>query len=238
MSKIFDAYKKRSGGTPDLAFELTRSGEIALFPTPSSQQLLEFNELANMLLRLRRLDRGTTLGFASTVSGEGASYVSFHAAQQLAHSLKQRVVWIDGNFKSPQRRLQPDQDHSFASLLQDPNRVRDLNTSEELILVPGGTQLVRHTGIFASEVYPTLLQSLAERFDFTIIDMPPILESVETALMSAGTDGLLVVIESKRLKREVIKHGIDSLQEKQAVVLGTVINRREYDLPKIIYDRL
>jgi len=40
------------------------------------------------------------------------------------------------------------------------------------------------------------------------------------------------------LKWEVIKSGIDSLREKDVPVLGAVINRRRYELPKFIYDRL
>ena len=56
--------------------------------------------------------------------------------------------------------------------------------------------------------------------------------------MAAGADGLLLVIEQKYLKREIVEHGLRILQDKGVQVLGTVINRRQYLLPKIIYDRL
>ncbi|MFH1842203.1 MAG: CpsD/CapB family tyrosine-protein kinase [bacterium] len=238
MSKIFEAYKKRTGGDPDLAFELTRSGEVALFPTPPSRQLAEFSELANMMLRLRRPETGLVLSFASSVSGEGSSYVSYNAALQLAHTLNQKVIWIDANFKSPQRKLYSSRNLTFAAVLQEPESLRDLAPDNNLTLVPGGADLPRHTSVFASQTFPSMLRYLSGKFDFTIIDMPPILESVETGLMAVATDGMLIVIESKRLKWEVVKHGLDSLQEKHVKVLGTVINRREYDLPKIIYDRI
>lgn len=56
--------------------------------------------------------------------------------------------------------------------------------------------------------------------------------------MAAGADGFLLVIEQKYLKVEVINHGIQGLRDKGVHLLGTVINRRTYDLPKVIYDRL
>jgi len=49
---------------------------------------------------------------------------------------------------------------------------------------------------------------------------------------------MMLVIRQRFLKREVVGHGIDSLRAKSVNVMGAVINRRTFDLPKVIYDRL
>ncbi|MBU8869978.1 MAG: hypothetical protein KOO60_03775 [Gemmatimonadales bacterium] len=246
MSKIFDAYRKsvennladRVDVVPDLAREISRAGSLQLFPYLLGNQAEEFRLLANRLLNMRIGQRGVVLAFASTSSGEGASFVSYNAASALANVYHQKVVWLDGNFLSPQQKLKTSQQVSFSSLLQDPPQAASLPKDQSPLLLPGGNNLIGARGLFADEQYPKLLGILASQFDFVIIDSPPVLNSTDTALMVAETDGLLLVIEQKHLKYEVIQHGIQSLEEKGGKVMGTIINRRQFDLPKMIYDRL
>ena len=238
MSKIFDAYRKKVGGLSDLSLDIRQAGSVTLFPSPGGTQKSDFNKLANRLLGLRMENRGAILSFGSSASGEGASFVSYNAAMMLATVYDQKVVWIDGNFLSPQKKLIGQDRNTFSSLLKDPGRIDDLIASDNPLLVPGGADLMEARGLVADRNFHDLLANLARRFDFTIIDLPPVLNSTDTALMAAGTDGLLLVIEQKFLKREVIEHGLQGLRDKGVQVLGSVINRRTFDLPKVIYDRL
>lgn len=238
MSKIFDAYRKQLGESPDLVVEIAKAGSLSLYPGPHGRQRDEFNALANRLLGLRVPNRGMILAFSSSAAQEGASFVSYNTAMYLATVFGQKVAWIDGNFLSPQARLQGLEGDTLSSLLQEPDRVHDLVVTENPLLVPGGQSLQRVKGLIASKNYPELLQYLSRRFDFTLLDLPPILETTDTALMASATDGFLLVIEQKYLKREVIQHGVAALKSKGVQVLGSVINRRTFELPKVIYERL
>ncbi|MHB8078591.1 MAG: P-loop NTPase family protein [Candidatus Krumholzibacteriia bacterium] len=238
MSKIYEAYRKRVGDEPDLAVELGRLGTVGLYPPPEGKQKDEFNQLANRLLGLKPDIRGTVLGFASTAAGEGASFVSFNAAMCLATIYKRRVAWIDANFQSPQKQLLYHDGPTLSTLLQHPERLENLSLSANPVLIPAGSDLEAVRGLFADQKCHELVRALSRLFEFTLIDLPPVSTSTDTALMAAATDGLTLVVEQRFLKREVILHGIESLRAKSVRVLGTVINRRSYDLPKVIYDRL
>lgn len=238
MSKIFDAYRKRVGEFPDLAVEIGKAGIVSLYPSPQGSQQDDFNRLANRILGLRFENRGTSLAFSSSVSKEGASFVSYNAAVFLATVFNQKVVWIDANYRSPQRKLLGLEVPTLSSFLQEPDRVHDLPAVENPVLIPGGADLQKNKGFFADSNYQDLLTNLTSRFDFVFLDIPPILDTTDAALMAAGTDGLLLVIEQKFLKREVIEHGVNGLKDKGVQVLGTVINRRTFELPKVIYERL
>lgn len=238
MSKIFDAYKKRAGESVDVAREVARAGTLTLYPLPAEQQLSDFSRLANRMLDLRFDGRGVAVGFASTASGEGASYVSYNTAMILAQVYHQNVAWIDANFRSPQAKLQGPERATLAALLQDPGRADELVVDANPFLIGAGASLQNVTGLFADGGYRKLLARLCDRFDFVILDLPPVLESSDTSLMASRTDGLLLVIEQKFLKWEVVHHGVQGLQEKNVNVLGSVINRREFILPKVLYDRL
>ena len=238
MSKIYEAYRKRVGDEPDLTMELGRLGTVGLFPPPDGKQKDEFNQLANRLLGLKPDIRGAVLAFASTASGEGASFVSYNAAVCLATIYQRKVAWIDANFQSPQKQLLYQDGPTLSALLQHPGRVEDLRLAGNPVVIPGGADLAATRGLFADQRCHELVRSLARLFDFTLIDLPPVSSTTDTALMAAATDGLTLVIEQRYLKREVIGHGVEALHAKSVRVLGTVINRRSYDLPKAIYDRL
>jgi succinoglycan biosynthesis transport protein ExoP len=238
MSKIFDAYRKQAASRPDVQAQIGRVGTIQLYPPPGPQQQADFARLATQLLALRRQDRGTVLAVASSVAGEGASFVSYNVAMVLAAEYGQRVCWVDANYKAPQTKLWGAHGPTFADLLGAPSRVADLEGGINPTLVPAGRDLPYAKNVLASRAYADLLAGLAGRFDIILLDIPPMLASMDTALMAAGTDGFLLVIEQKHLKWEVIEHGLEALRDKGVHTLGAVINRRSFALPKIIYDRL
>lgn len=238
MSKIYEAYRKRLGDDVDLTVEIGRVGTAALYPMPDATQQGEFSQLANRLLDLKREDRGAVIAFASSAAGEGASFVSYNTALMLAGVYNQKVAWVDANFQAPQSRLADSEGPSLSTLLQHPDRLADLRVSGNPTLVAAGANLMMLRGLFADQKCRDLMQAFGSRFDFTLIDLPPVLSTTDSALMAAATDGLTLVIEQRYLKREIITHGMEALHAKSVRVLGAVINKRSYDLPKVIYDRL
>lgn len=238
MTKILEGYRKLGGGKLELADLLRPAGAISLFPSPQEAQQKEFSRLANRMLDLKARNLRSVFAVAASMPGEGASFVSYHLACALARDYAQKVVWVDANYLSPQRALQDAGPHTLCALLQDPERGRELPVDPSPVLVPGGEKLQSVRGLLTDEPYPAMLAVLAERFDFCLLDLPPLLKSTDCALMASRTSGLLLVIEQKYLKWEVLKEGVRAMQDMGVEVIGSVINRRRYDLPKFLYDRL
>jgi Mrp family chromosome partitioning ATPase len=239
MSKILEAMRKASPGEAPREYEVRlktlESG--GLFPLPNQQQLVEFNNLANNLLALHDGRSGMVITFASTTSGEGASFVSFNIARQLAFMIERPVAWVDGNFLSPQRQVQY-QDLNFRRLLQHPDDMIDLKLPGDLTVVGHGDAPIKSVNLLNSDNYLRLLSALQERFFFVIMDGPPINESVDLVHLAEPTAGVVIVIESRRLKHQVVQHGIDTLRSQNVHVLGTVLNKRVFDIPDFIYRKL
>ena len=80
MSKILDAMRKASrGGSPgDYRYQLETIEGGNLYPVPDKRQLAEFEKIANILIAMHEGTVGKVVTFASTTSGEGASYVSYN----------------------------------------------------------------------------------------------------------------------------------------------------------------
>ncbi len=62
-----------------------------------------------------------------------------------------------------------------------------------------------------SERLPSLLTKIRGDFDFILVKSPPILSAPEVSLIEKSCEGILFVIESKRLERETIERALESL---------------------------
>lgn len=236
MSNIYQAYKKQGVDYPDIAERLQRAGSLQLFPQPHQSQQEEFSRLSLRLLKMKEEERGLVIAMASSATGEGASFVSYNLATFLALVYDQKVAWIDSNTLNPQEELKHHEGASLAELLKEPERARELpSNSAQITLVPAGRDLRSKRALFADKNYPALLKILGERFDFVVLDLPPVLESQDASLIAQKTDGMLLVVAHRRLKRETINSGVKSLQAVGVEILGAVLNRREFDLPNFLH---
>ena len=237
MSKILEAMRRNAPSSADYSYKLATVESHNLYPTPDETQMVEFEKLANGMLNIHGGQHGQVIVVCSTVKGEGASFVSYNLARHLTYMLGRKICWIDGNFRSPQPRL-AGEGPSFRALMADPERFAELKTGANLVVVPHGDEHVKAMDLLSSDNYRTLIDHLQRTFFFTIIDGPPILDSVNVAKLAQPTLGLVVVVEARRLKSEVVQHGIELIQSQNAEVLGTVLNRRTFDLPTYLYDKL
>jgi Mrp family chromosome partitioning ATPase len=237
VSNILEARRKVGMESGGLGFLLATLDGFSLFPAPAAAQMAEFEQLANALISSHDGTTGQVIAFASTVSGEGASYVSYNVARHMSYLLDRKVAWVDANFRSPQEKL-PRSGVSFRGLLQSPGLFSELKTAGNLVVVPNGEEQVKPTDLLTSANYVALLEHFQRNFFFTFIDAPPILDCGDAAHLAVPTLGLVLVVEGRRLKHEIIRHGLARLSAHKVNVLGTVLNKRTFDIPAFLYRRL
>lgn len=238
MSKILEAMQKSAAARDgDFDRRLKAVDKGNLFPLPDAQLTREFEQLATSLIHMHTGDGGEIVVFASTNPGEGTSFVSYNCARIMTLMLDRQIAWVDGNFAAPSTKLQQSA-LNLRDLLVDPDSLRPAGEGAELVVVANGSRSVKSMQMLNSENYDRLIRRFQERFYFTFIDGPPVLGSVEVAPMAQKAMGLVLVVESQRLKHEVIQHGIEKLRSQGVNVLGTVLNKRVFQLPEFLYRRL
>ncbi len=231
------AMNKKSGRNLDFEFKLKTLDSGDLFPQPPGRQMVEFERLANSLIAMQRGQTGVSITFTSSVSGEGNSYVSFNVARHLSIILDLRVAWIDANFVSPLRKP-IDCPVDFRSLLVEPELTDKLQGQGQMVVIPNGTKHIKQTDILLSDKYPALLERLSADFAFTIIDAPPISRSIDVGHIAKHTTGMVLVVETRKLKHEMIRHNVDEMRNQGVNVIGSVLNKRTFDIPAFLYRRL
>lgn len=79
---------------------------------------------------------------------------------------------------------------------------------------------------------------LGSRADLIILDTPPVLASPLTLALAPTADGVILVVEAERTRMAVAEAARDSLRAGGANLLGVVLNKRRFHVPKGLYDRL
>lgn len=237
MSKILEAMQKSAVSSVDFNERLQNLDRGNLFPLPEAAQAREFEMLANSLINLHDGEGGKVVVFASTYRGEGSSFVSYNCAKYMTLLLNKKIAWVDGNFRNPHKKLNT-LDLNFRDLLLDPEKLTVAGDDPEFVVIGNGTKEVKTMDLVSGPAYPRTLQKMKDNFYFTIIDASAIMDSVEVAHLAQQSMGLVLVVQSQKLKYEVIQHGLDRMRSHNVNVLGTVLNKRTFQLPEFLYRRL
>jgi len=160
----------------------------------------------------------------------------------LAQTTGEPVLCVDGNFHDPAltRGFQGSEGLGLGDIYQDgkPRDVAPLlrtgDVSHLYMLGTGRSRLVPGA-FFDSSEFDALLASFRRTFRFVVIDGAPLLKHPDSLHLAARSDGVLLVVRCRHLKREVIRKGIDMIESIQAPVLGAVLNRRKFAIPSLVY---
>jgi len=96
---------------------------------------------------------------------------------------------------------------------------------ENLSVLPSGLPPPNPAELLGSKRMSFLIYLLKRQFDILIIDTPPILPASDAMILAPHTDGILLVVKSGSLKRELIKKAVDQIKKTQANLIGVVLNQ-------------
>ena len=162
----------------------------------------------------------------SSVATEGKSETAINLSLALAES-GSRVLLIEADLRRP----------LVVSYMSMPDKVGLTNILTGQADFADVVQETRHEGVdllacgplppnpselLSSEMARTLLQELRSKYDYVIIDSPPLLPVTDGALLAHITDGALLVVRSHRTTSDQVAQAVDNLAKADATLLGLV----------------
>ena len=81
----------------------------------------------------------------------------------------------------------------------------------------------------------TFLEEIRTRYNFVLIDSAPILSSSDSLTISTKVDGIILVAEANHTRYETII-SIENHLQGDAKLLGIVLNKRRFVIPKVLYN--
>lgn len=108
-------------------------------------------------------------------------------------------------------------------------KFKEPNSTGKLYLLTSGTKIPNPQEMLASERFKQLIMKLRERFDYIILDCPPISAVADAIPVSHVSDGTLFVISSKETNKNDVKTAITQLKRNGVNILGSVLTKVEID---------
>jgi capsular exopolysaccharide synthesis family protein len=246
MSKIFDALikaeEKTGNGQRTVKFTALDLFQNKKRPIKIDFDLDPFMEEQYQKLR-RRLAVSPKQGavkvvlVAATTHGEGATTTSAILAATLARSGRSRILLIDANLRTPAL------DGVFAEEAHTEG-LSDVVAADvpvesviyqtnfpNLFLLPVGKTHTSPSYLFDGDPISKLLNDLREQFDFIIIDGAPLEGYSESLFLASKVDGVILVVESEKTKKQTIRKIKKELQWTPINLLGIVLNKKKKYIP-------
>lgn len=98
---------------------------------------------------------------------------------------------------------------------------------KNLKLLTSGTRPPNPSELLASKKMENFLESLKDKFEYIIIDTPPVVAVTDAQLLSRYADGCILVVASSQVQREAAVRAKELLLKVNANMLGIVLNKLE-----------
>jgi polysaccharide biosynthesis transport protein len=165
----------------------------------------------------------------SAVASEGKSATATNLGVVMAQ-LGRRVLIVDADLRKPRLHevLQVSNRAGLVSYLTgnaDFESIISRTSVPNLFVIPAGPNPPNPSELLASDRMQELVRMARSRFDFVVIDTPPILPVTDAALVGTLVDGVTLCLRAGKVTRDEARSCRDRLQFAGIKVLGVVLNR-------------
>jgi protein-tyrosine kinase len=187
----------------------------------------QFRTLRSRLYQLRNGQPLRTLLVASSVPGEGKTFVTNNLAQAIVRQPDRRALIIDADLRCSRLHVPlgaPSGPGLTDYLRAEADEMAIIQHGQEgnLCLIPGGTNVTNPSELLANGRLKTLLQRVTPVFDWVILDSPPCLPVADASVLADLCDGVLFVVRAGATPSEFAQRAQQELAGRN--VVGVVLN--------------
>lgn len=217
---------------------LPRSSDppILLGDDPLQTAVESYRALRTRLLRLKAMQGVRSVVVSSATQGEGKTLTALNLAFCCAQLQDLRVLLVDGDLRSRglTKLLGSASSPGLAEVLLGqvkPDEAIQATDLPNLFVLSAGSAIVAPPELYASRRWQELIGWCNESFKLILVDSPPILPLADSELISAGCDGILMVVRALQTRRELLQKAVGQIDSKKllGVVHNAASNGYQYD---------
>ncbi len=192
------------------------------------------NLKAALSVSVPKKDGGTAIMLTSAYPEDGKTTVTVNLALMFALS-NAKVVLVDADIRKGRvakyfkRKSSPGLSDCLSGQNTLDEVIHQSHLNENLSYITCGTHSPKPYELLESNEMKELLQELRKRYDYVIIDTPPVLLISDALALATVTDGAALVCRHNVSYVSDISRALNSLEFAKANILGIVVN--DYKAP-------
>ncbi len=164
----------------------------------------------------------------SAMQSEGKSLTALNLAISIAQT-DAKVLIIDCDLRRPKlhRLLGASANIGLSNLLMDPKKLTRMVLKHETLgvnVILSGDIPPNPSELLSSAKMQALITSLRSKFDYIILDTPPVGMVTDSVVLAPLSDGVLFVVRADLSERGTVIHAMEQMEYAKAKVLGYVFN--------------
>ncbi len=168
------------------------------------------------------------ISLTSCIPNEGKSVVSLELAASLA-KLDKKVIFIDADMRKSvmKRRHKVHAAEGLSQYLSGQSKLEDVICHTQiptLDVILSGFYPPNPVELLTSEHFKKLLEDMKEKYDYVIIDTPPLGAVIDAAIISQISDGTIMVVAKDKVSYRFAQSVRDQLLKADCKILGVVLN--------------
>ncbi len=201
---------------------------LVLFHDPISFRAEQIRALRNQLIALNSDGAAKTLVVTSAIKGEGKTVTAINLALAFAELDRQSVLLVDADMRRPSvenyLNLSPHAGLSdlFLDRVSFDDSIRSSGT-RNLSILGAGTRMAAPSELLTGSRLEQLFDRAKERFQYVVIDTPPVLPATDASVIASRADGTLLTVRLEHSQKKQSKDAIRYLQDLGANMLGTFV---------------
>ena len=207
---------------------------IVTYHYPTSVLTEQYRMLSHNLKTQLDREGAKVILVSSSVHSEGKTITATNLALALTEMGNSKVALVDADLRRGKvgeylglKKDLPGLSNFLSNGLQI-KQAMVRNSVENLVIIPCGEITNNPSGLLGSQKFKALIADLRTRFDYVIVDSPPIMAVADAGILGRDTDGLLMVIQSGRTPKSVIAHANILFKQAGIKMLGYVLTNVEF----------
>ena len=168
------------------------------------------------------------INITSTAPNEGKSTISLQLARSFAE-LGKKTLLIDCDLRNSSMVSRFHKDRKMAGLseLLTGQSMKVINSTdiENLSIIVSGKIPPNPSELLAGQKFTVFVNALREKYDYIILDSPPINSVIDAAITGRNADGTLMVVRNEFTGKAALRRARQQLEQNGCKVLGAILNR-------------
>lgn len=183
-----------------------------------------------------------TIVVCSSLQGEGKTVTAVNLAITMARDLDRSILLVDCDLRggTAHQLLAINPAVGLADILTNDTALESAfckTRIDNLTVLPRGEIPRNPSELLSSKKMRRLLEELRAKFDYIILDSPPVIPLADACILGSQVDGVIFIVQAHRTARRMVKQARSMLEHVHAKILGFVLTQTKEYVPKYAYNR-